>query len=291
MVKCRISSNWRLLFLAFGLSLALGLAAYAQIEAGSISGIVQDPSGAVIPEATVIATNQATNIPATMHTGSVGLYRVDGLIPGFYSVKVEARGFKTVVHRDIQVTVGSITREDLTLEIGQERQTVTVEATAPLVNTEEGRLSTIVGSERIANLALNGRNVYDLIMLAPGAVNAKGVMFEQGIGKSINDSAVIVNGTRENFNGFVIDGVSNKDLSGGVVTQPNLDIVQEFQVNTLNMSAQYGNSAGSVTNLVTKAGSNQLHGTVYEFVRNDKFDATDFFTNQSHGKKNPLRFN
>lgn len=263
--------------------LAFALVANAQ-ERGSITGVVEDPSGAVIPNASVTVTNQGTNISSAMQTGGAGIYRAEGLIPGMYSVKAEAKGFKTKLHRDIQVTVGSTTRADVAMELGEAIQTVTVEASAPLVNTEEGRLSNMVTGELIANLALNGRNVFDLIKLAPGAVNVSGVMFENGAG-------VVVNGVRENFNGFIMDGVSNKGLSGGVVTLPNADIVQEFQVNTLNMSAVYGNSAGAVTNLVTKSGSNQFHGSAYEFLRNDKFDATDFFTNKAEEKKNPLRFN
>jgi hypothetical protein len=269
--------------LTLGLVLSLGLLASAQ-ETASITGVVQDPSGAVIPNASVVVTNQGTNVPYSTATNSAGIYRVDGLIPGLYSVKASVKGFKTVVNRDIDLRVGTVARSDVSMELGQETQTVTVESTAPLVNTEEGRLANVVTGEQVVNLPLNGRNVFDLIKIAPGAVDVSGVMFEAGAG-------VVVNGVRENFNGFVMDGVSNKGLSGGFVTQPNEDIVQEFQVNTLNMSAVYGNSAGSVTNLVTKAGTNAFHGDVYEFLRNDKLDASDFFTNQANGTKAPLRFN
>jgi hypothetical protein len=299
MFKLRTSSTWKL-FLLLGLALALALPAYAQVETSTFAGTVEDPTGAVVPGATVTITNQGTNRSVTYQTDASGTYRVVGLQPGPYSVKVEAKGFKAVVTRDVELTVGTVQRVDFKLELGQETQTITVEAAAPLVNTEEGRLSSTVTSQQTAALPLNGRNVFDLIMLAPGAVNVNGVMFEQGAG-------VVVNGVRENFNGFVMDGVSNKGLSGGFITQPNADVVQEFQVNTLNMSAQYGNSAGAVTNLVTKSGSNAFHGTAYEFVRNDVFDATDFFTNKGRGEclpsattpeelaacpsKNPLRFN
>jgi outer membrane receptor protein involved in Fe transport len=298
MLNLRSSPLWKLLLL-LSVFLAFGLVVNAQ-EAGIIAGVVEDPSGAVIPNATVTVTNQGTNVSTTLVTGSAGRYRAEPLIPGLYSVKVEAKGFRTLVQREVQVTVGSTIRVDAKMELGQEIQTITVEATAPLVSTEEGRLSSIVTGQQIANLGLNGRNVFDLIQLAPGAVNVSGVMFEAGAG-------VVVNGVRENFNGFIMDGVSNKGLSGGFITQPNADTVQEFQVNTLNMSAQYGNSAGAVTNLVTKSGTNAFHGTAYEYVRNDVFDATDFFTNKGRGEclpsattpeelatcpsKSPLRFN
>ena len=134
------------------------------------------------------------------------------------------------------------------------------------VNTENSRLSYTVDSAQIANLPLNGRNVYDLIQYQPGATNVRGIMFEHG-------ANTVVNGVRESFNGFLIDGISNKGLSGGPVNQPILDTVEEVQVLTLNNSAEFGSSAGAITNLVTKSGTNQLHGSAWEFLRNDIFDA------------------
>ena len=136
----------------------------------------------------------------------------------------------------------------------------------------------------MANLPLNGRNVYDLIQLAPGAVNVRGVVSENG-------ANTVVNGLREDFNGFLINGSSNKGLSGGAVNQPIEDTVQEFQELTLNMSAQYGNSAGSVTNLITKSGTNQYHGSGWYFGRNDFFDANYFFANQTGTPRQALRYN
>jgi len=152
------------------------------------------------------------------------------------------------------------------------------------VNTESAKLSETVGATQIANLPLNGRNVYDLIQQAPGAVNATGVMYENG-------ANTVVNGVRENFNGFLINGVSNKGLSGGYVNLPIQDTVQEFQLLTLNNSAEFGNSAGATTNLVTKSGTNDYHGSAWWFVRNDVFDANSFFLNQKAVDKPPLRFN
>src|SRR5438552_16056819 len=141
---------------------------------------------------------------------------------------------------------------------------------------------------RIANLPLNGRNVYDLIQYSTGATNMRGTMFENGANTAVN-------GVRENFNGFVINGVSNKGLSGGPVNQPIQDTVQEFQLLTLNNSAEFGNSAGAITNLVTKSGSNQVHGSVWEFLRNDIFDANPFVANHfpdpADRYKSPLRLN
>ena len=234
------------LFLFSLFSCLISFPAMGQIESGTFTGTVTDPDGASIPAALVTITNQDTNVVSTFRTDSSGIYRVGGLPPGLYSIKVEAAGFKTIVNHNLELTVGIVQRVDLKMELGTAVQAITVEATAPLVNSEEGRLSSLVSASEVANLPLNGRNVFQLMQLAPGAVNVFGVMFENG-------AQTVVNGVRENFNGFWLDGVANKGLSGGYVTLPNADIVQEFRINTLNFSAEYGNSAGSVTTIVTKS--------------------------------------
>ena len=148
------------------------------------------------------------------------------------------------------------------MTLGQTREVVEVTGEVSQINTEDAKLATTVSATQIENLPLNGRNVYDLMQQAPGAVNVNGVDFENGHG-------TVVNGLREDFNGFLINGVANKGLSGGVNNTPIEDTVQEFQQLQLNMSAQYGNSAGSVNNLVTKSGTNSYHGSVWEYFRND----------------------
>ncbi|HEY3129824.1 MAG TPA: TonB-dependent receptor [Acidobacteriota bacterium] len=177
------------------------------------------------------------------------------------------------------------------MQLGQTREIVEVTGEAAAVNTEDSKLAGTVTSTQIANLPLNGRNVYDLIQMAPGAVNVSGTDFENGHG-------TVVNGLREDFNGFLINGVSNKGLSGGVINTPIQDTVQEFQQLQLNMSAQYGNSAGAINNLVTKSGSNAYHGSIWEYFRNDALDANQYFLNQpgtdpitGGSFKPPLRFN
>jgi outer membrane receptor protein involved in Fe transport len=275
--------NWKVFFLGLSFFLALGVVAFGQAT-GDVTGTISDPSGAVIPNAKVTMTNTGTGVALTTTSNSAGVYRIINLNPGSYTLKVEAKGFKTSEQQGVEITAGVVNRGDVSLQLGQEVQTVTVEAGAQLVSTEEAKLQNTVRSEQIQNLALNGRNVFDLIKLAPGAVNVQGVMLENGAG-------TVVNGLRENFNGFLLDGVTNKGLSGGFVTQPNQDIVAEFTVNTLSVSAQYGSSAGSITNMVTKTGSNEFHGDVYEYLRNDALDATDFFTNEGGAKKTELRYN
>src|SRR6185437_10400346 len=263
----------------------------AQIQNGSFTGTVLDPSGAAIPNAKVTLKNPGTGLSVTATSNQTGLYNARELPPGNYSITAQAQGFKTSTLTNMTLNAGSIQRADFHLEVGQVSQTVEVSGAAPPVDTEDSKLSTTVNSTQISNLPLNGRNVYDLIQLAPGAVNVMGVDFENG-------HNTVVNGLRENFNGFLINGVNNKGLSGGVDVTPIEDTVQEFQQLSLNMSAQYGSSAGSVNNLVTKSGTNAFHGSVWDYVRNDVFDANQFFLNRTPNPFNPnkafkpaLRFN
>src|SRR5438105_9362771 len=253
----------------------------AQVENGQYQGTILDQSGAAVPNATVTATNQATGRSQKATTSQSGFYVIPALLVGQYTVKVEAPGFKTESAKNQTVNAGVVSRLDFKLAVGQVTETVEVTDVAVAVNTEDAKLSNTVGATQIQNLPLNGRNVYDLIQLNAGAVNVRGVMLENG-------ANTVVNGVREDFNGFTINGVSNKDLSGGNVNQPIEDTVQEFQQLSLNLSAQYGNSAGSITNLVTKIGTNSFHGSLYEFLRNDALDANNFFNNEIGNKTPPL---
>jgi len=270
-------------------ALLLTLGAIAQVQNGQFTGTVTDPTGAAVPNAKVTITNQATNLSVTTTTNQTGFFTAKELPVGTYKITVEAPGFKTYTDTAVELQAGTIARVDAKMQLGQARELVEVTGEVAAVNTDDSKLSSTVTSTQIASLPLNGRNVYDLIQMAPGAVNVNGVDFENGHG-------TVVNGLREDFNGFLINGVSNKGLSGGVVNVPILDTVQEFQQLDLNMSAQYGNSAGSINNLVSKSGSNDYHGSVWEYVRNDAFDANVYFLNRpdpNTGKvfKPPVRFN
>ena len=259
------------------------VSANAQLQNGIFTGTVTDPSGAAVANAEVSITNLGTNETVTLKTNTEGLYRAAELPVGTYKFTVAAPGFKKAVKAGIYIGAGVIERVDFKLELGQQTETVMVEAGAVQVQTEDSRIYDTVSQAQIANLPLNGRNVFDLITLAPGAVDATGVSFENGHG-------TVVNGLRPNFNGFLVNGSSDKGLSGGVVTTPNADIVQEFQELTLNMSAQYGNSAAAIVNVVTKSGTNSLHGTAYGFWRDDKLDANDTFLNKDGTARPELRY-
>jgi len=194
--------------------LILSLDALAQVQNGEINGTVTDPSGAVLPGAKIVLQNLGTHYEIHARTNAEGIYTAKELNVGNYLVRVEAQGFKTAEARDLVLNAGTILRVDFKLFLGQ--RTVVVEVTDAdiQVNTETSRLSQTVDSTQIANLPLNGRNVYDLIQYAPGATNMRGVLYENG-------ANTVVNGVRENFNGFLINGVSNKGLSGDRSINPS----------------------------------------------------------------------
>ncbi|HSR51963.1 MAG TPA: TonB-dependent receptor [Acidobacteriota bacterium] len=243
----------------------------------SITGKVTDSSGGVIPGAEVTVTNTSTDDSRTVVTSDDGIYRVSNLRPDRYIVRATQTGFKTTTSRPFEVNVGQVAHVDLTLEVGEISEEVIVTDAAATIELEQGRVSTLVNQEKVVNLPLNGRNVMQLVQLSPGSVNAASTVSEPGASSATQDVTTSVNGGRVNMNGFWLDGVTAKNLSGGMSSQPSVDSVQEFRVETLNFSAEYGASIGSVVNVVTKGGTNEFHGSLFEFHRNDNADAREFF--------------
>ncbi len=262
--------------------------ASSQVQNGELTGVITDPSGAVVNQARVLIHNLETDYTLEVHSNQDGAYKGRELIVGQYQISVDVPGFRTTTSGMLILNAGTVVRADIRLQVGAADETIEVSDAAAVVNTENARLSWTVDSTMIANLPLNGRNVYDLIQYAPGAINVRGVMFEKG-------ANTVVNGVRENFGGFLINGVSNKGLSGGPVNQPIQDTVQELQIVTLNNAAEFGNSAGVITSLVTKSGTNQVHASAWEYFRNDALDANPFFANHdaepANRRKAPLRLN
>jgi len=266
-------TNWKVFFLALSFFVAFGAMAFGQGTTSSITGVVTDQSGAVVPDAAVTIANQASGVTYKLTTNTAGVYRLTSVLPGSYTLHVAKKGFRTYEARDNVVVVDQTLRLDVTLQVGAETQMITVEAAAPLVSTEEGRLTNTVTGGIVQNMPLNGRDVYQLMQLIPGAVNSTSVDYESTTGGIQTN----INGTRANFNGFLYDGVANKGLSGGSNAQPAPDFVQEFSIQSNNFDAEYGNSAGSITNVATKSGTNSWHGDGWEFNRNDRFNTRNFF--------------
>ncbi len=264
------------------------LCAYAQFEYGEILGTVKDSSGAVIVGAKVRARNLETNQERAAVSNDDGLYSFPGLRIGTYEILVEQAGFRNAKATVSSLRVGDRFRLDINLEPGQVSEQVTVlgEST-PLLETETSARGQVVGLTQIRELPLNKRDYTQLVLLAPGTVFSP----RQRIGGAIN-----INGNRSLQNNFMLDGVDNNSNASSFrgervdVIRPSVDAVAEFKVQTNSYSAEYGRSAGGVVNVTIKSGTNALHGTGWEFFRNDKLDAKGW-TPTVDGKKPKLRFN
>ena len=259
--------------------LVIGIPAGAQVDRGTIVGTVTDPSGARISDAVVVITNRDTGEPVHLTTNSEGDYNAKLVKIGNYSVSATKQGFEKTVQQSVDVAVNQSVRVDLVLKLGSTSDTVEVTGAAPLLQTEASSLGTIETEKRISDLPLNGRNFIQLAYLGPGAnagqtgSNVSGGVFEN----ERADEAVSVNGLRVSNNNFLLNGVDNNEFGlGGVIVLPPPDAIQEFKTEENSMSAEFGRG-GAAVNVVLKSGTNHLHGGVYEFIRNDKLDAVNYF--------------
>jgi outer membrane receptor protein involved in Fe transport len=257
-------------------------AAYAQAT-GTISGLVTDQSGGVMPGVAVDVTNTDTNQTRSAVTGADGFYSVPLLQPGPYTVKATLQGFRVTVREGIRVTVESTSRVDLALTVGGLEESIKVTSDAPLVETSSASMGAVIDQAKVVELPLNGRNFTQLGTLIPGVVapppglgGAAGDATPGGFGATT--SGFSVNGMRNQSNNFLLDGASNNDtFNTGFVMRPPPDAIQEFKIQTHSYSAEYGRNSGSVVNVVTKAGTNQLRGAAWEFNRDDALQARNFF--------------
>jgi outer membrane receptor protein involved in Fe transport len=250
---------------------------------GQITGLVSDSSGSVVPNATIKAVNQATHQARTVGSGSDGFYTVPLVNPGVYQVTASISGFSTMVRDSIQVAVDGTSRVDFTLQPGQVTEQITVQSAALLVETRNATLGVVIDTQKVVELPLNGRNFAQLGTLLPGVVappsglgGLNGNATPGGFGNTTG--SFNVNGMRNQSNNFQLDGASNNDsFNTGFVLRPPPDAIQEFKILTHSYGAEYGRNAGSVVNVVTKSGTNKLHGGAWEFNRDDSLQARNFF--------------
>jgi hypothetical protein len=257
----------------------LATSAYAQLDRGSITGVVTDPSGAVISAAQVLIINTATDVTLNLTTASDGGYAARSLNPGSYSVTAERAGFRKTVQSDVVVGVNQVVSVNLTLQVGSPAETVQVSAEPPLIATETSSLGTIEEAQRITELPLNGRNFIQLAYLGPGAnLGAAGTGANRGTTDNARPGiAIAVNGLQAFDNNFLLDGVDNNEWGQGtLVIQPSPDAIQEFSVEENSMKAQFGRG-GAAVNVALRSGSNSFHGSAFEFLRNTVFDAENYF--------------
>jgi hypothetical protein len=250
---------------------------HAQTTTGSIVGTITDATGSSVPNASVTATNEATGIEFKVSTDSAGAYVVTPIPVGRYTVTVETKGFKKAVRSGIIVNVQDRVAVNLALEVGEISQTVEVQAAAPTLQTESSYLGQVVESQRIVDLPLNGRYFTRLAVLTSGtAPTPNGARDEKTGGFSSN-------GVRPYQNNYLLDGIDNNSLSEDMTNEaafvygPSPDAIEEFKVQTNSMSAEFGRSGGAVMNVTIKSGSNGFHGSAFEFLRNEKLDAKNYF--------------
>ena len=258
---------------------------WSQTNFGRISGSVADSSGASIPNCTVTVTNPDTGWKLQTETDSAGLFVFPSLPAGAYNLRVEHPGFRSAEHNGVVLDAASSRDVALRLEVGQLNESVSVSAAAEQVQTTSGGIGRVISETQVSQLALNGREYTQLLRLVPGVVATTLNVFNPQL--SLDQQRV--NGIRTQSSYFMVDGAENHDNganSNGLV-DPNIDAIAEVKLDTSSYSAEFGGRAGATINLVTKSGTKDFHGTLFEFVRNDAFDARSFFS----ARVDPLRFN
>lgn len=264
-----------------GILILTAIQAKAQ-DLANIVGTVTDSSGAVIPGADITVANADTGFTTHLVSNSAGDYTAPRVPIGKYVVIAEKTGFQKLVHTGIEVQVGQTLRVDLQMNVGSAAQQVVVSATAPQVETETGAISDVVTGSQVSQLNLNARSFSNLATLVPGAATVGSGYDPTSVGVSAN-SAISFNGLPVNVENWEVDGTNNVDQgsgSGSLMTYPSIDSIQEFRISTSNYSAEYGKSGGAQIEVVTKSGTREFHGDLFEFVRNDDFDANNWFLNQ-----------
>src|SRR3989454_2268602 len=274
------------LFGAAVLSLALAVSVFAQ-GLGTMGGTVVDPSGALIPGAKVTVTEVGTGLSRGATSDEQGRYVIPSLRPATYELTSENPGFSKFVQRGITLLADQNLTVNVTLRVGGVTEEVTVEAAPPPVNTTTSTLGQVIELARVSALPMNGRNAAALALLVPGTVVTPDAGADQGTTKTIPGALTIsVNGSRQNQISYLLDGGNNLDEYTNVNQPfPFPDALQEFSVQTSNYGAEYGQNAGGVVNIVTKSGSNNIHGDLFEFNRNAIFNARNFFSAQRDALK------
>jgi hypothetical protein len=278
--KMRMFVKFLMLALAgYVMLVSVGL---AQNTGATVAGTVTDPQGNAVPGADVVLTSSTTNVPFTTKTNGSGIYRITGLLPGSYRANIAHEGFKSTVKDGIELHVDDQISLDFSLQVGTVSQSVTVEAGAPLIESESTTIGQVIESRTIEDQPLNGRNVYDLVALAPG------VIAQGGTGQPAATSQIWANNNYQIGGGFgnqsstFIDGAPiNVNYANGTPLTPTQDSIGEFKIETNNVGPEFGATGGGIINMVTRSGGDAFHGTAYEFLRNRVLDANTYFGNQA----------
>jgi hypothetical protein len=289
-------SRLSVILFVFGTVATLSMLANAQVRFGTVVGTVTDATGATVSGATVKLTNLGTNETRNMLTGNGGIYTFPNLIAGLYRVDVQMSGFKAFVRDGVEVQVDATTRVDAALQVGIVKESVIVTTEAPPLQTDDASLGITISQVEVESIPLSGRNVNNMLTLVPGVV-AQGGTYGNAVSNqaggartnAIGFGNYSIGGGFGNQSSFYIDGVSLNAPAGNLTAFiPSQDVVQEFRVVTNNVAAEYGSYAGGVVNFTTKSGTNNFHGTAYEYLRNTSLDANDYFSNRAGLDRPPL---
>ncbi len=265
---------------------------FGQVQSGTIVGTVTDQGAAAVTGAKVTLLNDATGFSRAVTTNESGQYVATSMPTGSYSVTAELQGFQKLVRRALQLTAADTLTVDLQLQVGSVQETVEVKATSPLLQSQTAAVSSLVTNQQMIEMPLNGRTFTSLLKLSPGAYTGSSGNLATSQYAIRGDVNISVNGSSAQNNTYLIDGMVNRNLwLSTLVMVPTVDSIQEVRMLTSNYTAEYGAAAGAITVVQTKSGTNRLHGSGYEFLRNDKLDANAFFNNRAGVGKPAFRRN
>ncbi len=257
--------------------------AFGQMNSGTIDGIVRDPTGGVVVNAAVTAVESSTHIEYSTKTNSSGEYLLAQLPVGRYDLTVSLQGFKQIAQSNIEVHAGDRLRQAFSLELGEQNQTLTVSATSGLLQVESAAIKDTIEQQQVIDLPLKGRDFIDLVALTPGITTPPAGTRGSALQQTGQTYGIL--GQRGGHNLYLVDGVSVTDEAfNNLVLSPSVDDVQEVNINQTSYDAEFGGKSGGIINVITKSGSNRFHGSVFEFVRNDVFDAANFFVKPTQSK-------
>ena len=264
------------------LLIVLGTLLYGDSKT-TITGTVTDPSNRAVPDAHIVVRNLATLVENSVTTNSEGVYEIPSLPVGTYRMQVKARGFRLYTVEALTMNVARTVVHDVHLEVGEVSDAVTVELRASLIDASSTSVGHLIDGQTVQEIPLNGRYFLDLAALAPGSVTASQSGFNTTPSRGLGAFSINTAGSREDSVTYMINGITlNNQLYSGITFQPSISTIEEFRIDNSTLSAEYGQNAGGVVNMATRSGTNDFHGELFEFLRNDAFDARNFFTFTSH---------
>jgi hypothetical protein len=280
MLVKRLCSKLSITPLIAAMFFILAPAVFAQSTA-TLQGAVTDTSGAVVPNARIVLSSPAIGIERTAQSDSDGNYQIAALPPGAYRIEVQAQGFQTQIANNLSVEVARTVVQNFQLTVGSVAQEVTVTSENPVVETTTTSVGTVIDQRTVQEIPLNGRHFVDLGLLIPGSVTPPQNGFLSSPVRGQGSLAFNTAGNREDTLNFQINGINlNDQVQNQITFQPSINTIQEFKIDNSTFSAEYGRNSGAIVNIATRSGTNDFHGELFEYIRNDALDARNFFDAQ-----------